>query len=341
MAGGNGNGFVPVSGEDFVMDGRSTWRAMHDPRVPRHRELTAAIRGALACSVLCVMTTTGVARELTPRTYWPAPKGIKVAVIGYAYAQGDIFFDPSIPLYGVNSEVNLAVAGYLQTVSLWGRTTNFKIELPYQWSTTQGILVDTPAKGSVSGLGDLGVTLTVNLLGAPTMTPKDFQAMRKQPRPILGASLKVVAPTGKYDPDRLLNVGGNRWALKAELGGIIPLRPRWLVELDAGVWFLGDDRDFIAGYREQEPIFAGQLHLVRRFKPGFWAAFDFTYFTGGRQTIAGRELVDVQRNSRVGGTLVVPFKRRHAIKIGFATGIFTEFGTDFDQFFVSYQRLFR
>jgi len=240
----------------------------------------------------------------------------------------------------VQSEVNVVVAAYLQTFSLWGRTTNVLVELPYQWSTTWGILVDTPAQGSVSGFGDLGVTVAVNLLGAPTMTPKDFQALRADPHPILGASLKVVAPTGKYDPNRLLNVGGNRWAARAELGSIIPLRPKWLLELDAGAWFIGDDAEFIGGYREQEPIFEAQLHLVRRFRPGFWASFDFNYFTGGRQTIGGRDLIDVQQNSRIGGTLVVPFKGGHAVKTGYYTGIFTEFGTDFDQFLVSYQKLF-
>ena len=41
----------------------------------------------------------------------------------------------------------------------------------------------------------------------------------------------------------------------------------------------------------------------------------------------------------VGGTLVVPFKGRHAVKLGYATGLFTEFGTDFDQYMVTYQVL--
>jgi len=300
------------------------------------------MKRALPILAVCwLWAAIGAAQELTPRFYWPSPKGIKVLEAGYVYAEGDVLFDPSIPLYGVDSKVNVALVAYLQTLSLWGRTTNILIEQPYQWGTTQGILVDTPAQGSVSGFGDLSVTLAVNFLGAPTMTPQDFQALRADPRPILGGSLKVVAPTGKYDPNRLLNTGANRWAVKAELGSVVPLRPKWLLELDAGVWLIGDDDEYIAGKREQEPVFAGQLHLVRRFRPGFWASLDLNYYTGGRQTIAGRRLVDVQRNSRIGGTLVVPFKGRHAIKLGYATGIFTEFGTDFDQYLVSYQRLFR
>ena len=295
----------------------------------------------VVAAVCVVGAARGFAQELTPRAYWPAPKGINVAVIGYVYAQGDVLFDPTIPLYGVDSEVNIAVLAYLRTFSLWGRTSNLVVEVPYQWSTTKGILVDTPAEGSVSGFNDLNVTLSVNLLGAPTMTPQEFGAFRADPKPILGASLKIVAPTGKYDSNRLLNAGGNRWAVRAELGSILRLTPKWLLEIDGGVWLLGDDDEFVAGPREQEPILSLQLHLVRRFKPGFWASLDANYFYGGRQTIDGRQLVDVQRNSRIGGTVVVPFKGRHAVKIGYAAGLFAEFGTDFDQFLVSYQVVFR
>ena len=254
-------------------------------------------------TVWSLLAANGGAQELTPRTFWPAPKGIKIGVLGYVYAEGDVLFDPPIPLYGVNSEVNVAVAAYLQTFSLWGRTADILVELPYQWSTTSGILVDTPARGSVSGFGDPAATLTCNLLGAPAMTPAGLQQLRAKPRPILGTSLKFVLPTGQYDQIRLLNAGGNRWAVRAELGSIIPLKPRWLLELDAGVLFIGDDPDFIGGYREQEPIFEAQLHLVRRFRPGFWAAFDLNYFAGRRHTIIGRELIDVQQDSRVGDQL--------------------------------------
>ena len=298
-------------------------------------------RAVLVWAMCSLWAADGAAQELTPRTYWPAPKGTKVAVVGYSYAYGDVFFDPSIPLYGVDSRINVGVLAYLQTIGLWRRTTNFLVELPYSWGTTEGILVEDPARRDFSGLGDLGVTLTVNLLGAPSLTPEDFQKLRANPHPILGASLKVVAPTGNYDPERLINVGANRWAVRAQLGTIIPLRPKWLLELAAGAWFYSDDDDFLPGKREQAPVFAAQANLVKRFRPGFWASLDLTLFTGGRQTIGGDRLGDVQRNLKIGGTVVVPFRGRHAIKLGYANGAVTNFGTDFNQFLVSYQMLFR
>ena len=279
------------------------------------------------------------AQELTPRIYWPAPKGTKILVAGYSYSDGDVLFDPSVPIQGANSEISTGILAYVQTLGLWGRTSNLLLELPYSWGTTKGLLGGNPASGDFSDFGDLGVTLNVNLRGAPSMTGEDFLALRAKPHPIIGASLKVLAPTGQYDADRLINVGLNRWAVRAQLGAIIPLRPTWMLEFTAGAWIFGDDDDFISGKKEQEPIYSAQTNLIKRFRPGLWASLDFSYFTGGRQTVGGDRLEDTQRNLKIGATVVVPFGDRNAIKIGYAKGVVTKYGNDFDQFLLSYQVL--
>jgi hypothetical protein len=297
------------------------------------------VTAALVWTLLCIWPVSGAAQDLTPRAYWPSPKGTRVAVLGYSRAEGDVLFDPSIPLYGVDSELNVAILAYMQTLGLWGRTANLIVELPYQWGTTQGFIGTTPAGRRYDGIGDLGVTLSVNLVGAPSMSVEDFQAMRADPRHLLGASLKVIAPTGKYDSDRILNIGANRWSAKAELGYMFPIRNKVIFEMNLGAWFFGNDDSFIGGRRRQHPIVAAKLHLVRRFSPGFWASLDATYFEGGRQIIGGNELGDVQQNARLGATISVPIRGRHSVKIGYAAGVVTEFGTDFNQFLVTYQVL--
>ena len=282
---------------------------------------------------------TAMGQELTPRLYWPSPEGTKVLVSGYSYTAGDILFDRSIPLDEVDSELNVGSLAYLQTVDLWGRSGNFLVELPYIWGNTSGLVNDTPASADFSNFGDIKITTTINLLGAPSMTLQDFLDFRAKPRPIIGASLKLVAPTGDYDSDKLINVGANRWATRAQIGTILPITPTWLLELEAGVWFYGDDDDFLPGKREQEPVYSVQTNLVKRFSPGFWASLDFSFFSGGRQTIGGNRLSDSQRNAKVGGTLVFPFAKKHAIKVGYANGTVTKYGADFDQFLLTYQVL--
>jgi hypothetical protein len=161
-------------------------------------------------------------------------------------------------------------------------------------------------------------------------------AFRANPRPIIGASLKVQIPTGHYNSDRLVNVGSNRWSARLKLGSVMKLNESWLWELSASAWLFGDDNDFVMGKKEQDPIFGFETNIIKRIRPGLWASLDVTYYRGGRQTIDGNPLRDKQNNVKLGGTLVVPFLKRHAIKIGYADGIYTRFGNDFNQFIVSY-----
>jgi hypothetical protein len=291
-------------------------------------------------AVLCaVLMQNAAAQELSPRAYWPTPYGTKLLIAGYSYTTGDIATDPSLPVFGVDSKINTGIGGYLQTLSLFGRTANFILEVPYTWGSTIGSVEDELLRRDFSGLGDIGVTLSVNLLGGPSMSPAAFQALRKDPHPILGASLKVLAPTGNYDAQKLINVGANRWAVKTEFGYMIPLRPKLLLELELGAWFFSDNEEFLGTTREQDPVYAIEGHLVRRFSPGFWGSVDFNYYRGGQSVIGGNDQGDLQRNSKIGGTLVIPFARRYAVKLGYSTGVVTRSGGDFDTFLVSLQTI--
>jgi len=296
---------------------------------------------ALAALIAVSWIQEAASQELTPRLYWPAPVGTRLLVFGYQYSDGDLLMDPSIPLYGVDSKIGTLLAGYVQTVDLWGRTTNLLLELPYSEGSTQGLFDGQMLRRDFTGFNDIAVSATINLLGAPAMTREDFQALRADPRPIVGLNFKLVLPTGHYQEGRLINVGANRLAARVQVGSILPIRRRWLLEFAAGAWFFGSDSDFIGGRREQDPIYAVEVHLIRRFKPGFWGALDMNYFKGGAQTIGGKQLVDLHSNSRLGATLAIPFLGRNAVKLVYSAGTRTRFGTDFNQFTVTYQRLLR
>ena len=164
--------------------------------------------------------------------------------------------------------------------------------------------------------------------------------MRRNLPNILGASLKVVDPTGQYDSDQLINVGANRWAMKAEVGYITALHPKWLFEMSLGAWVFEDNDDLQGETKEQNPVVVVQGHLIHRFRPGFWASFDVNYYEGGRSTIGGRQLNNVQRDSKIGATLVFPFALTHAIKLGYSNGSITDSNKEFNILQISYQRLF-
>lgn len=289
-----------------------------------------------ALLVAILFSHSAYAQDLTPRAYWPAPYGTKIAVLGYGYQSGDVVTDPSLPLIGVDSKINSLVAAYLQTISLFGRSSNFQIELPYVEGKTTGTYLNQPARSDVSGFGDLAATLSINLVGAPSMNLESFRELVQNPRPIWGASLKVVAPTGEYEADKLINIGTNRWAIRAKLGYIQPIGQKWLMELTVGTWFFEDNDEFLGATREQDPITALNVSLIRKFRPGFWGSLDLNYYLGGRTSINGTKGANFQRNSRVGFTVVHPIKGRHAIKGSFSNGVVTESGGDYQIISISY-----
>jgi hypothetical protein len=296
-------------------------------RKGRRPMVSAAAWAAVLVAALVAQNAS--AQDLTPRTYWPAPNGTKLLIIGYAYQSGDVVTDPSIPITGVDSTIDSSVLAYQQTINLFGRTGKFQFELPYVDGTTTGMVSREPGRRDVSGFGDFAATLSINILGSESMSPAEFQQLRQNPRPILGASIKIVAPTGEYESDKLINIGTNRWALRFQLGYIRPLTPKWLLEMSAGAWFFQDNDEFLGTTRKQDPIGALNFHLVRRFSPGLWASLDLNYYLGGHSTLDGVRNADLQRNSRAGLSFAYPFKGKHAIKIGFSEGIVTESGGDF------------
>lgn len=293
------------------------------------------------CALAVIYRPEAVAQELTPRAYWPAPVGTQVITIGGGHTSGDIVPDATLPITGLDSSINSLFVGYRRTLDLWGRTANLVLEMPFADGTTEA----TPLEGRTirrdyQGFGDVAATLSVNLLGAPAMDGKQFMALRREPHPLLGASIKVVAPTGRYDKDRLINVGANRWAAKAELGYIQPLSRRWAIELTAGAWVFGDNDDFVGFTRQQDPIGSLQFHLVHVISPDIWVSLNANAYYGGRSQVGDRRLNDLQRDSRLGLTFVFPVAPRQAVKASLIHGSLNDSDETFNSIQFSYTRVF-
>ncbi len=281
------------------------------------------------------------AQELTPRAYWPAPVGTRVISAGIVHTSGDMVPDPTLPITGIDSTINTAFFAYRQTLSLWGRTTNFIVELPFSdGSTSAANLTGPDLSRDYQGFGDAAATLSVNLLGAPSMNREEFGGLLLNPHPLLGASVKVVAPTGRYDPDRLINVGSNRWAFKAELGYIHPVRRGWLVEVSAGAWYFGDNDDLFGQTREQDPISSIQAGIVHVVNADLWLSFNVNAYRGGRSSLGDRRLDDLQRDSRVGFTAAFPIGRGQVLKASLSYGSVNDSDESFNSVQLSYSRVF-
>lgn len=291
--------------------------------------LTSAIASIAICGIAS-------AQELTPRAYWPLPAGTNVGVLSYQHSSGDVVIDPSLPIVGVESDIDFLQVTYQRAFSFLGRSSNLQLSIPFADGVTEGTVDGVFLRRETTGAADLRARWSVNLLGAPAMDAAGMQALRKNPRTIVGASVLLQAPTGEYESDKLINLGTNRWSIKPAVGIIHPIRPTWLFEAELGVWLFSDNDDFQGQTRKQDPVLSTEFHLIKRIRPGFWASLDANFYAGGRTRVDGVKQANLQRNSRVGVTVLFPVKGRHALRGSYSTGVVTESGGDFDMFSLSY-----
>jgi hypothetical protein len=187
----------------------------------------------------------------------------------------------------------------------------------------------------VSGFDDPRFRFSMNFYGAPALSMKEFAGYRQDV--IIGASLQVTAPLGQYDDTKLINLGGNRWSFKPELG-VSKAWGAWRVELAPGVTFYTDDRDFNSGGTfAQGPVYSVQGHVLYDFPSGVWLAVDGTWFNGGRTSVNGVKSETVQSNTRVGLTLALPLDRHNSVKLNASTGTSTRTGADFNNIGIAWQ----
>jgi hypothetical protein len=301
------------------------------------RNRTKISRSILRAVLLTAVLGIGVgarAQELIPAAYTPAPTGVNYVGLGLTSNRGDVAFDPSGPIDEAVADVAVSTLTYVRTIDLFSRSATATIIMPYVVGDIEGLYLGEPAAANRSGVGNAVFRLGVNLYGAPAMKPPEFASFK--PKTLVGASLFVSAPTGQYDPTRLINIGTNRWGFKPEIG-FVQVMGKWAVDAYVGAWFYTDNTDFIGGTtRSQDPIYSCQVHLRYLFRRGLWAALDANYWYGGKATIDGVGADDLQRNSRVGLTVSWNVGRGHNLRFAVSRGAFTRIGGDFDSFGLSY-----
>ena len=279
-----------------------------------------ALAFALLAPAACVL-----AQSIEPRAYSAAPVGVNFVVAGYAYSTGAVGFDASAPLQNGQIHVHSLPLAYVRTLDVLGNSGTIALVLPFaSLSGSATLNGSAEVKREISGMGDPLVRLAMNFYGAPAMSAEQFASYRQNL--IAGASVSISGPFGQYDPQRLINLGTNRWSAKPELGVSRALGP-WTLELAAGAtWFTRNDEFFQGNTREQDPLYSAQLHLTRQFGRGAWGAVSATYYEGGRSTLNGVAQDDRQEGTRVGLTLALPLSRQQSVKLFAQTGLYARTG---------------
>ena len=290
-----------------------------------------AAAGGLAVGTLAVAQ----AQEIEPRAYSNAPIGVNFAIAGYAYTQGAVPFDASLPVKNAQLKTSNAVLAYARVFDVWGQSGKFDAIVPYTGLSGTAEVAGQPFERNVTGFADPRFRLSVNLYGAPALTLREFRNYEQDL--IIGASLQVSMPASQYDSSRVVNIGTNRWSFRPEVGISKAVGP-WTLEFQAAATLFTDNRDFYGGHtRSQDPIYSLQGHVIYGFRSGVWASLDATTFAGGRTTLNGVRGDDRQQNWRVGGTLAFPVDVRHSIKIYASSGVSARTDNNYDLIGIAWQ----
>ena len=296
---------------------------------------------------LCLACTVCYAQDLTPRAYVITPARWNAVILTYTYFTGSILFNQALPITGASGNPSAGIFSLYHSLNFFGRSANITASLPYGVGHFQGKVLGTPGTIYRSGLLDSFFRFSVNLKGGPSMSPEEFRTWRQ--KTLIGTSFTLVAPTGQYDPSRLVNQSSNRWAFKTELG-LSHRRGHWILDTYGGVWFFTTNPDYLAynpifsphrsNTLSQNPVgaFEGHLSYDVKHNPRFWFSLDGNFWYGGSTSVNGKEnFKTLQENSRVGFTASVPITRHQSLKFSYSNGDYVVFGGNYQNVSVAWQ----
>jgi len=276
------------------------------------------------------------AQEMEPRAYSPSPRGTNFTGVALSNSRGGVLFDSTLPITDVDADLDSFAFAYARTIRIGHLQGLVAGVVPYVVGNVEGQVAEQAQRIRRSGLGDLRFKASLNLLGTRAMSREEFAKAPK--KTILGVSLAVQAPTGQYDPTKLINLGTNRWAFKPEVGVSVPVG-HWYLDAYAGAWFFTNNDQFYPGSstRKQDPLTVLQAHASYVFKSRAWLAIDATWYGGGASTVNSNPPSTRQSNSRYGATFAAPLAQGHSLKFSASTGATTRTGTDFNTILVAWQ----
>jgi outer membrane putative beta-barrel porin/alpha-amylase len=293
--------------------------------------------------IFTLASVLGGAQDLAPRAYIITPIHSNAITVASSFLDGELLFDGSVPITGASAKAAIPVVSLFHSFSLFGRTANFVAGLPYGVMRFRGTVAGAEAKADRSGLLDSTFRLSVNLKGGPAMDVRDYVKWRQ--KILIGASIKMVAPSGQYDPTKLINLGANRWALKPEFG-LSRRWGHWVLDTYAGGWFYTTNHDFFSrnqysqgtNVQKQSPIFALEGHLSYDVRSRLWTSLDGNFWVGGTTSLNGVENpATQQRNSRIGATTSVPVTKHQSLKFSYNYGAYVKYGGNFHNVSVAWQ----
>jgi hypothetical protein len=272
----------------------------------------------LVCIALswCFVADAG-AQDLEPRRWSHLPTGTNVIGMGAAWTDGDIFADPVARIEDATFEMYTLNSSYIRSYDWFGKSSRIDFRLPYSYGRWEGLLDGQYASIRRHGFSDPSIRVSMNLYGAPPLKGMRFVQYRAS-HPVtttVGAAVSLTLPWGEYYSTRLINLGNNRYVLRAQLG-VLHQRGPWQFEVTTTASFYQDNDEFFANSQlEQDPQWFFQGHVIRSFKRGMWASVSSGFSYAGETQINGVPKNNDDRTRYLSLSFGMPINNQQAVKI--------------------------
>jgi Putative MetA-pathway of phenol degradation len=255
-----------------------------------------------------------------PRNYENTPIGVNQIELAYAYARANASIDTSLVISGAEVNLNQGTIGYTRYFGFLHRTAWIEASVPV--AGINGSVTGTQIRGSVTGAGDSSYQLAMLLRGGPALNVRQFEGYR--PTTSVGVSLTITAPTGVYDPNKVLNLGSGRWSFKPEVAVSHPFGPeqKWVVDVYANAYFFTDNTSYHGQeILRQEPIPGLEGHLSYSLTPKFLVALCSRYSFRGNTFINDLSQNNAQQNFVLGSEVNLSLNDQNLLVVQFGKAL--------------------
>ena len=134
------------------------------------------------------------------------------------------------------------------------------------------------------------------------------------------ANVEAPGGFGQYYEDELINISGNRWVVRPQIG-VVHSRGPWSFELTGSALLFTDNKNFVDNARlEQRTLYTAQAHVIYDFKPGLWASISTGYGVKGRVYLEGEKTAFEVDNWLWAASFGFPIGKSQSVKLTWFSG---------------------
>ncbi len=299
----------------------------------------AVMRKRWPCACFVVVMTLapepGDAQFTDPRVYTNSPVDTNQVELLYAYARSNTSIDSSLIVGGAKFNLNSGIISYTRYFGLLHHLAWVEPSVPV--AGLSGSIIGTNISGSVTGTGDSSYQFGVLLKGGPALSVSEFANYK--PTTSIGVSFTFTAPTGKYDPDKLLNLGTARWSFKPEVGFSHPFgrEQKWEIDAYANSYFFTENTEYHGvEILRQQPLPGFEGHLSYSFNNVVTASVDTRFAFRGDTSVDGADQYSAQRVLLIGSEVNVSMNPHSTLVFVFAKAAVHQNGPNVGGFAVRY-----